>query len=1295
MVSESALIQQLSDHIRDLDVTDPEQVLDDRLLALAEELRGRRVTDLDEALWGCMAIALLHFCRAGMLEGEQRHRETVRAAGLYSIIGQLRPDLVPAELRHLIVDPDSPNPTLGRLDAVRDNALESGDPAALNLAAAVLRVRLEPEPDDPDRLADLAEVLWARAQRVHDIGDLDEAAHVNRAWTAATPADHPDSAFRLWRLGLAHFGRHAVLGERADLDAAVTHYFNAYKSAADDDPNRRSYIVDLSLGLHRRADLTGRVEDLDLAVDSWRLVLAMTPGENADNAAHQFNLGTMLSGRFRATGDPADLDAAIEAWQEAAAHFGPGHHIHTTAVPPLAELLQTRAERDGTPADAAEAAALMRALIESGDTGPDPAQARAILGAVLWTVYGLTGDLDDLEHGVEAARSALDLTPEDHPLRRARQSTLSNTLVTRYRRLSESGDLQEAVELAGSSVSSIPPGFPDSGVILSNAGNALREMAERTGDTDGLAAAAQLLRRSIEALAPSDFRRAAVLSNLASTLHHWAERTGELDRADDAVTVAREALGAASGGGPHRAGNLANLAAALGTRYRITGGVADRDEAAELVRESLRLTPADHPGRPTRLASLAVVELERFEHYGGEEKLAEALDLGAEALDLTPATHRLRATLASYLAKAHLLSFRASDNPADLERAVAHARDATAATPADDSSHAAALSNLAEMLHRRFEALADPDDLEQALSLAARALEHAPVDSPGRAHMHWVLGKALDSKAEDPAARAEAAAAFGDAAAVASAPVSLRVRAGHIAARMIMSEGDGDAAAALPLLRSAVELLPRLAWRGLDSGDRRRLLDEDAAALAMDAAACAIGVGDVASAVSVLEQGRGVLWGQLLDLRSDRARLREAHPGLAAELDRCLAVLDPAGADHEADTEREGQARHEAARRLDALTEEIRALPATPQFPNPTEFMSPPAFDDLLPTGPGAVVVLNVSRWRCDAIVLTRQIQTSVPLPFTAEEAVEATNQYLRALRRYTGPDGRLGLEAATRATLEWLWDRVAAPVLEHLGFGPEPAEPPRVWWCPTGPLTLLPVHAAGSGERGESVLDRAVSSYTPTLRALAHTRSRDRGADPDPLVVSVAETPGPFAALPGAAREQRMLTELFGADAVTTLTDEAATREAIAAGLGSHSWVHIASHGTQDLDRPSEGGLVPFDWQTAGLVRVDDLAGIAGTGGLAFLSACQTATGGVANLDEAISVAAAMQHTGWSHVVGTLWTVNDNAASEVAERFYRRLVRDGRADASAHALHDAVLAVREAHPDDTAHWARFVHFGP
>src|SRR5882724_6777481 len=93
------------------------------------------------------------------------------------------------------------------------------------------------------------------------------------------------------------------------------------------------------------------------------------------------------------------------------------------------------------------------------------------------------------------------------------------------------------------------------------------------------------------------------------------------------------------------------------------------------------------------------------------------------------------------------------------------------------------------------------------------------------------------------------------------------------------------------------------------------------------------------------------------------------------------------------------------------------------------------------------------------------------------------------------------------------MWDGFAAKVLEHLGYTGEPTGPwPRVWWCPTGPLTLLPIHAAGDHRTpGAAVLDRVVSSYTPTLRALVEARSdpgRQRTGPGRMLFVGMPTTP-------------------------------------------------------------------------------------------------------------------------------------------------------------------------------------------
>ncbi|MGW7788044.1 hypothetical protein, partial [Streptomyces tricolor] len=56
----------------------------------------------------------------------------------------------------------------------------------------------------------------------------------------------------------------------------------------------------------------------------------------------------------------------------------------------------------------------------------------------------------------------------------------------------------------------------------------------------------------------------------------------------------------------------------------------------------------------------------------------------------------------------------------------------------------------------------------------------------------------------------------------------------------------------------------------------------------------------------------------------------------------------------------------------------------------------------------------------------------------------------------------------------------------------------PRLWWCPTGALALLPLHAAvlpctGDGPPSPPVYahDLVVSSYVPTLGSLLHARER------------------------------------------------------------------------------------------------------------------------------------------------------------------------------------------------------------
>jgi CHAT domain-containing protein len=289
---------------------------------------------------------------------------------------------------------------------------------------------------------------------------------------------------------------------------------------------------------------------------------------------------------------------------------------------------------------------------------------------------------------------------------------------------------------------------------------------------------------------------------------------------------------------------------------------------------------------------------------------------------------------------------------------------------------------------------------------------------------------------------------------------------------------------------------------------------------------------------------------------------------------------------------------------------------------------------------------------------------------------------------------GVVDVEAALDRCLRWMWDAFAAKVLDRLGHTAAPAADwPRVWWCPTGALTLLPIHAAGHHDRpGESVLDRVVSSYTPTLRALMEARTGTGEASADRMLfVGMPETPDQPPLL-NVRKEAELLDGLLG-ERCTSLVGERATREAVLTNLLDHGWVHFACHGEQNLGDPSQGGVLVQD----GSLTVTDLSAQRHRGELAYLSGCKTAVGGVNLPDEAITLAAALHYTGYRHVIATLWTVGDEAAAEVATDVYRVIAPDGvlRADRAATALHHAVRRLRDGRADRPSLWTPFAHTGP
>ena len=141
--------------------------------------------------------------------------------------------------------------------------------------------------------------------------------------------------------------------------------------------------------------------------------------------------------------------------------------------------------------------------------------------------------------------------------------------------------------------------------------------------------------------------------------------------------------------------------------------------------------------------------------------------------------------------------------------------------------------------------------------------------------------------------------------------------------------------------------------------------------------------------------------------------------------------------------------------------------------------------------------------------------------------------------------------------------------------------------------------------------------------------------------------------------------------------------------------WVHFACHGIQDAANPTESGLCLADQRC---LKLSDMIALSRPhGGLAFLSACQTATGDESLSDEAVHIAAGMLFAGYGGVVGTMWSISDRLAPLVARDVYGQLFRNDstRPDyrKAARALHEAIGRLRDSNAS-FVEWLPFIHVG-
>ncbi len=122
---------------------------------------------------------------------------------------------------------------------------------------------------------------------------------------------------------------------------------------------------------------------------------------------------------------------------------------------------------------------------------------------------------------------------------------------------------------------------------------------------------------------------------------------------------------------------------------------------------------------------------------------------------------------------------------------------------------------------------------------------------------------------------------------------------------------------------------------------------------------------------------------------------------------------------------------------------------------------------------------------------------------------------------------------------------------------------------------------------------------------------------------------------------------------------------------LGRYRYLHFATHGLLDSERPGLSALalslVDEDGQPQdGFLRANDIYNLKLPAELVVLSGCQTGLGKAVKGEGLVGLTRGFMYSGASRVVVSLWNVNDQATSELMARFYRRMLKDNQRPAAA-----------------------------
>ncbi|KAG8716469.1 hypothetical protein FRC09_015728 [Ceratobasidium sp. 395] len=1167
------------------------------------------------------------------------------------------------------------------------------------------------------KLANLAAAYQSRFRYQHSLEDIQKALDRLKQAVNLAPSDYPELPSILNNLGAAYSSRFRWLGEPSDNQKAIETLNHALSLYSDGNPGSAGCHTNLGIAYQRRFRSSGQIDDLQLAIHHESQAVELTPGSGPEKAVALSNLGVSYHSRYGHLGDFSDLERAIECDNQAIALTPEGHPEKPRLLNSLGASYRTQFKCLDDIADLNKAMEYTdRAVSLTSDERADAYRPiwLANLGILYMDRFDRLREAPDLDKAIDHLNEVVALALDGHAELATWLDALGLVLNRRFEHGGTLDDINRAIECQTQAVDLTSRGHTDEPARLDHLGTSYYRRFSYKGNLEDLDKAIERHKLAISLTPEGHTARPSLLNNLGASYNSRFVALAVLEDIDSAINYGNEAVALALETDPSKPDQLNNLATSYYQRFRHLGEQEDLDNAIERQMQAISLSPENHPNRPSLLHNLGALYELRFSVLGAIPDSDKAMDYFDQAVRLTGPEHADRPMCLTALGAAYKSRYKRSEQSLDINKAIEYLYEAVDLTRMGHASFPFRYHALGRAFQLRFESQSGTiSDSDQAIDYMSSAGVCTPeghgfniqvVNDLGDAHLSRYL--AFD-KQED----VDKALEYFQQAAESTIGLP-RPKFGASLAWAGLAKAQKNTALSLKAFGQTMRLAHQVLWIGSAVGRRYEDLKSDNfGRIAMEAAAVAIEAQEYMLALEWLEQGRSIVWNQMLQIRTPLDEVAAIDPELARELKEVAGRLDQPGSSEAADhtmlsasaksVEKAAQEHRRLSEQWGELLDKARRLPGL------SGLLRPKPFSEITRAAESStVVVLSIYRERCDALIIPENTTSAahVPLPGLSYETAAQLNSELlgslqhahvrsRGLRRPIFDE--VDNEDKFESVLATLWDSVGSPVLDHLGYlSGEPTDQlPRITWCATGPLAFLPIHAAGHYDESPArIFDYVVSSYTPTLSAMLvphQAPTEFRGI----LAIGQANTAG-CAPLPGTIKELKAISEQVGSLRYTQLDENDATPEAILAEMGVHDWVHMACHGSQNNTDPTKSAFHVH----GGTLELATIAHKSMSGaGLAFLSACQTATGDEKLPEEAVHLAAGMIVAGYHTVIATMWSIHDDDAPLIAEKVYGYLLKDGvpGTHKTARALHDAVGFLRDKVGDkEYSRWVPYLHLG-